>query len=40
MKCRNSRRFRDLLRQAVAEADGQKLLRGVSVYLDMNGDIG
>lgn len=40
VKCRNSRRFRDLLRQAVAEADGQKLLRGVSVYLDMNGDIG
>lgn len=40
VKCKNNRRFRDLLRQAVAEADSEKLFRGVSVYLDMNGEIG
>lgn len=39
VKCKNNRRFRDLVRQTVAEADGEKLFRGVSVYLDMNGDI-
>lgn len=39
VKCKNNRRFRDLVRQTVSEADGEKLFRGVSVYLDMNGDI-
>ena len=40
VKCKNNRRFRDLIRQAVADADKENLFRGVSVYLDMNGEIG
>jgi primosomal protein N' (replication factor Y) len=40
LKCKNNRRFRSLLRAAIAEADRNRLFSKASIYVDMNGDIG
>lgn len=40
LKCKNNRRFRCLLRAAIAQADRNKLFSKASIYVDMNGDIG
>ena len=39
MKCRNTRRFRCLLREAFAAASEQKLLGRITVFVDINGEI-
>ncbi len=39
MKCKNNRRFRQLLRAAITEADQNRLFSKASIYVDMNGDI-
>jgi primosomal protein N' (replication factor Y) len=39
MKCRNTRRFRRLLREAFAAASEQKLLGRITVFVDINGEI-
>ncbi len=40
LKCKNNRRFRNLLRAAIAEADRNKLFSKASIFVDMNGEIG
>ena len=39
LKCKNNRRLRALLRQAVAEGEKARLLQKASIYIDMNGEI-
>ena len=39
LKCRNNRRLRALLRQAVAEGEAGRLFQKTSVYIDMNGEL-
>ena len=40
LKCKNNRRFRNLLRGVIAQAAGNRLFSKTSIYVDMNGDIG
>lgn len=39
IKCRNSRRFRNFLREAFAEASEQRLFGRMTVFVDINGEI-
>lgn len=39
VKCKNTRRFRDLLRQVTAQASQDGLFSKVNVYIDCNGEI-
>ena len=39
LKCKNNRRLRTILRQAVAQADQERLFSHLSIYIDMNGEI-
>lgn len=39
LKCKNNRRLRTLLRQAIAEGESGRLFQKTSVYIDMNGEL-